>query len=94
MIKEIASTLSVSESTIYRRMQSYGLSSLDFSDISDKDLDNHMTELSQDFPFRGEGMMKFLLQERGITVQRMRLRDSIHRVNLEGLLERKKGRLQ
>jgi len=71
MIKEIASMLSVSESTIYRRMQTYGLSSLDFSDISDEDLDYHMTELSKDFPFCGEGMMKFLLQQRGIKVQRM-----------------------
>ena len=94
MIKEIASMLSVSESIIYRRMQSYGLSSLDFSDISDKDLDHHITELSKDFPFCGEGMMKFLLQERGIKVQRMRLRDSIHRVDQEGVRERKKGRLQ
>ena len=59
MIKEIASTLSVSESTIYRRMQSYGLSSLDFSDISDKDLDHHITELSKDFPFCGEGIVLF-----------------------------------
>ncbi|KAJ7363480.1 hypothetical protein OS493_009635 [Desmophyllum pertusum] len=80
MIKEIASMLSVSESTIYRRMQSYGLSSQDFSDISDGEL--------------GEGMMKFLLQERGIKVQRMRHRDSIHRVDQEGVRERKKGRLQ
>ena len=94
MIKEIASMLSVSESTIYRRMQAYGLSSLDFSDISDEDLDYHMSELSMDFPFCGEGMMKYLLQERGIKVQRMRLRDSIHRVDQEGVLERKKGRLQ
>ena len=62
MIKEIASMLSVSESTIYRRMQTYGLSSLDFGDISDEDLDYHMTELSMEFPFCGEGMMKYLLQ--------------------------------
>ena len=39
-------------------------------------------------------MMKYLLQERGTKVQRMRLWDSIHRVDHEGLLERKKGRLQ
>ena len=86
--------LSVSESTIYRRMQSYGLSSQDFSDVSYEELDNHITELSKDFPFCGEGMIKFLLQERGIKVQRMRLRDSIHRVDEEGVRERKKGRLQ
>ena len=93
-IKEIASMLSVSESTIYRRMQSYGLSSQDFSNVSDEELDNHITELSKDFPFCGEGMLKFLLQERGIKVQRMRLRDSIHRVDEEGVRERKKGTLQ
>ena len=93
-IKEIASMLSVSESTIYRRMQSYGLSSQDFSNVSDEELDNHITELSKDFPFCGEGMLKFLLQERGIKVQRMRLRDSIHRVDEEGVRERTKGRLQ
>ncbi|KAJ7386861.1 hypothetical protein OS493_006894 [Desmophyllum pertusum] len=94
MIKEIASMLTVSESTIYRRMQSYGLSSQDFSDISNGELDRHITELSKEFPFCGEGMMKFLLQERGIKVQRMRLRDSIHRVDQEGVRERKKGQLQ
>lgn len=93
-IKEIASMLSVSERTIYRRMQSYGLSSLDFSDIRDDELDRHTADLSKDFPFCGEGMMKFLLQGRGIKVQRMRLRDSIHRVDEEGVKERKKGRLQ
>ena len=34
-ISEIATMFSVSESTIYRRMRSYNLSKLDFSDISD-----------------------------------------------------------
>ena len=71
-----------------------GLSSQDFSDVSYEELDNHITELSKDFPFCGEGMLKFLLEERGIKVQRMRLRDSIHRVDEEGVRERKKGRLQ
>ena len=33
-------------------------------------------------------------RERGIKVQRMRLRDSIHRVDEKGVRERKKGRLQ
>lgn len=56
MIKEIASMLSVSESTIYRRMQTYGLSSLDFSDVSDEDL-GYMSELLMEFPFYGEGIM-------------------------------------
>ena len=86
--------LSVSERTIYRRMERYGLRALNFSNISDDELDRHVTEVSKDFPFCGEQMLKFLLKERGIKVQRMRLRDSIHRVDQEGVKERKKGRLK
>lgn len=93
-IRQISSLLSVSERTIYRRMERYGLRSLNFSDISDDELDHHITQLSKEFPFCGEGMLKFLLKDRGIKVQRMRLRDSIHRVDQEGVKERKKGRLK
>ena len=93
-IKDIASMLSVSESTVYRRMRSFGLSALDFSDICDEQLDRHLSELSKEFPFCGEELMAFLLRERGIKVQRMKLRDSIHRVDEKGVSERKKGRLQ
>ena len=46
-IKDIASMLSVSESIVYRRMRSYGLSALDFSDICDDELDYHLSELSR-----------------------------------------------
>ena len=42
--------------------------------ISDDELDRHVTEASKDFPFCGEQMLKFLLKERGIKVQRMRIR--------------------
>lgn len=38
-ITEISRLLSVSESTVYRRMREYGLSKLQFTDISDQDLD-------------------------------------------------------
>ena len=93
-IKEIASMLSVSESTIYRRMQCYNLSSLHFNEISDEELDCHIRVISTEFPYCGEGMLKFILQERGIKVQRMRLRDSIHRVDQDGVEERKKGSLK
>ena len=39
-ISEIASMMSVSESTIYRRMRLYGQSKLEFYDISDEELDH------------------------------------------------------
>ena len=93
-IKDISSMLSVSERTVYRRMEKYGLRSLNFSNIADDDLDCNVRQLSEDFPFCGESILKFLLAERGIKVQRMRLRDSVHRVDKKGVRERKKGRLQ
>ena len=93
LISEIATMLSVSDSTIYRRMRSYGLSKLNFSDIPDEELDVHVSEIAMEFPFCGERMLKQLLQGKGIKVQRNRLRDSIHRVDGQGVASRKKGRL-
>lgn len=86
--------LSVSERTVYRIMERYGLRALNFSNISDDELDRVLTKAAKDFPFCGEQMLKFLLKERGIKVQGMRVRDSIHRVDQEGVKERKKGSLK
>ncbi|CAB4042126.1 tRNA (uracil-O(2)-)-methyltransferase, partial [Paramuricea clavata] len=93
-ISEIATMFSVSQSTIYRRMRFHGLSKLDFSDISDEQLDTYVRSIAKDFPLCGEVMInKQLLRGKGIKVQRMRLRDSIHRVDECGVQARKKGRL-
>ena len=93
-VQEIGSIFSVSESTIYRRMRSYNLSKLDFSNISDAELDRHLAEIAHEFPHCGESMVKGILMQRGIKVQRMRLRDSLHRVDDAGIQERKKGSLR
>ena len=65
--------LSVSERTNYRRMERYGLRALNFINISDDELDQHVTEAAKHFRFCGEQMLKFLLKARGIKVQRIRL---------------------
>ena len=52
--------------TIYRRMERCGLRALNFSNISDDELDRNVTEAAKDFPFCGEQMLKFLYNERGI----------------------------
>jgi len=93
MISEISSILSVSERTVYRRMAKYGLSKLSFSDISDNDLDNYLRECTKQYPFCGETMLKHLLSQMNISVQRMRLRDSIHRVDQDGVDAREKKTL-
>ncbi|KXJ10280.1 hypothetical protein AC249_AIPGENE17520 [Exaiptasia diaphana] len=93
-VAEIALMFSVSESTIYCRMRIYNLSKLHFSDISDNELDVHMLQIAHEFPRCGETMVKTILSQKGIKVQRMRLRDSMHRVDEEGVKGRKKGRLK
>ena len=69
-------------------MGRYGLSQLQFTEIPDGDLDNVVTEITREYPSCGEGMLKQILEDRGIKIQRMRLRDSIHRVDHEGVESR------
>ena len=45
-IEEISNMLSVSESTVYRRMGEYGLSKQQFTDISDEDLDQKVMSVN------------------------------------------------
>lgn len=92
-ISDIAKLLSVSERTIYRRMQQFGISKFDFSDMSSDDLDNHVSDLIKQFPFCGESLLGQMLRSRGVLVQRCRLRESIHRLDEVGVGERRKGRL-
>ena len=64
-ISEIASMMSVSESTIYRRMRLYGQSKLEFCDISDEELDHYVEETTKEFPRCGELLLKQLLYGKG-----------------------------
>ena len=93
-IEEISKILSVSESTIYRRMRQYGLTKMEFSDVSDDELDKVISEITKEFLHCGEGLIKQLLLGKNIKVQRWRLRESLHRVDGKGIAQRKRGRLQ
>ena len=92
-IREVATILSVSESTIYRRMSQFGFSKSEFADIADTEVDEHIEKTTREFPYCGETLIKQFLIDKGIEVQRMRIRDSLHRVNCDGVNARKKGRL-
>lgn len=92
-VGEISKLLAVSESTIYRRMSQYGLSKFEFTDISDKELDVEVENVAKEFPYCGENFIKQILFEKGVKVQRMRIRDSIHRVDDDAVNMRRKGRL-
>ena len=83
----------VSERTIYRRMVNYDLSQQTFSILTDDNLDEQVNKVINDFPRCGENMIMQILRQTGISVQRYRLRDSIHRIDSIGVSERKRGRL-
>lgn len=92
-IEEISKILSVSESTIYRRMRQYHLSKMEFSTVTEDELDRVVSEITKEFPHSGEGLIKQMLLGKEIKVQRWRLRESLHRVDSEGIAQRKRGRL-
>lgn len=81
-MQQLSCILSVSKITVCRIMEGNGLWALSFSKISDDELERYVTEVSTDFRFHGEQMLK------GLNVKRMRFRDRIHRVEQEGLKER------
>ena len=67
-IKEIAQLLSVSESTIYRRMRMFGLSKRDFTSIDDTELSHFVRDIVEEFPNCGEVMLNQILTQKGIKV--------------------------
>lgn len=71
-IQEIAQLLSVSESTVYRRMQSYGLSKVHFTLIDDDDLTNTVKDVIKEFPYCGESMLNEILRQKNIVVSNSR----------------------
>ena len=67
-VSEIANLLSVSESTVYRRMRIFGLRKLDFSIIDDVELEMRVKETIRDFPKCGETMLNQILRQQNIKV--------------------------
>lgn len=82
---EIGAILGVSRSTICRRMRQNGLSySRNYCCISDSNLDDIVRTISHEYPGCGSKMMEGHLRERGITVQQVRVRESLRRTDPEG----------
>ena len=92
-IAYISKLLNVSQRTIYRRMAAFGLSKMNFSDMSDNELDLELGKIVKDFPLCGENLLKQMLIGKNIRVPRWRLRESVHRMDSRGVHERQIGRL-
>jgi hypothetical protein len=66
---------------------------MEFSNITDDELDKVLSDITKEFPHSGEGLLKQVLIGRKIKVKRWRLSESLHRVDSEGIAQRKRGRL-
>lgn len=85
----IANMLGVSQSTIFRRMRELGLSTRStYSSLTDCELDNAIRAIKTRIPKAGYRMVKGCLQANGHRVQWDRIRESMHRVDAPGVLER------
>ncbi|XP_015260496.1 PREDICTED: uncharacterized protein LOC107104895 [Cyprinodon variegatus] len=85
----IANLHGVSISTIFRRMRELGLSTRSsYSNLSDSELDNAILSIKNRLPNAGYRMVKGCLQAEGHRVQWERIKNSRHRVDGAGVLQR------
>lgn len=84
-VKQIAEMFLLSEKTIYRRLETFGLSARSYTDITDQVLDEVVHELIKCHPNVGAKMLGSFLMQQKIRVQRYRVRDSMHRVDADGV---------
>ena len=87
---KIASIFGVSIKTIERRRKENNISDdyIGYANISDNELDNLVKELRYHQPFSGQIILMGILKSRGIRIHRQRLRDSLHRVDSFGMINR------
>ena len=82
---DIARILSVSNKTIYRRLQEFGLPvCASYSDISEAELDAIILDTLHNFPNCGYKSMRGHLLCKGHKVQEERIREAMRRVDPEG----------
>ena len=88
-IPDVSAMLNVSCSTLKRRMKEYGIRKSDFYSLMEDDkLDQVIVSILKDFPNSGYKKMKGFLLSRGHRIQENKIRESMRRVDPEGVLLR------
>ena len=85
---EIGRILNISESTVRRRLKEFGISANNFTRLTDGELDSVVEEIKRDFPDSGYRMVLGQLRARNLHVQENRVRESLRRVDMEGVISR------
>ena len=85
--KQMASILGVSERTVQRRLQHFGMSIRGtYATLTDQELDSTIQEILRVQPNTGNKRMTGYLAVRGVRIQQRRIRESMRRVDPEGTL--------
>ncbi|XP_029978761.1 uncharacterized protein LOC115411007 [Sphaeramia orbicularis] len=79
--QRIASCFGISRRTLYRHRQILGVEPLQFSVLSNQELDTIVSDILHNTPNAGETYVMGSLRSRGLRVQRWRLRLSLHHVD-------------
>ena len=79
---EIARSMLVSHTTIWRKQNEAGITLERYSSISDADLDREVIQLQMRHPHSGQVLLSSLLETNGIRVPWHRLHESMHRLIL------------
>jgi len=88
-IPQMATMLNVSPSTIKRRLKDFRLNIRQtFTNINDEELDKLIESILKDFPNTGYKRMKGFLIARHLRIQEYRVRESMRRVDPEGVILR------
>ena len=90
---EIARVFGISRMTLYTRRIELGLTE-NYSSISANALAQEVSSIKNDMPEAGEMMIQGVLHSRGIRVQRWKLRDAIHEMDLVNTPLRWRPRIQ
>lgn len=86
---QIAKMLNVSKSTIKRRLKQNDIRISDkYTEINDDDLDISLLAILHEFPNTGYKKMKGYLSAKGLQIQEYRIRESMRRVDPEGVILR------
>ena len=80
-VEDMAFILGRGKRTVERRLQLYGLSTQNYSTISDSELDEAVLQICSTYPRCGEKLTDGKLCTRGIHVTRESVRESLRRID-------------
>ena len=89
--RKIAQLMNISRSTLYRRLNEAAISSSDYTPLSSGELDQMIMEIKINHPNDGEVLMQGHLLHQGVKVPRQMLRESIHRVDHDNVVSRRRS---